>query len=93
MMDLAMMTLFGRTGTELMTRTEIGVAEARVLVSASLASTHVSSPLRTGLEAEICLAAFRTTLILETYLFANIALLPYYYFCLTAFCTCANRGA
>ena len=93
MMDLAMMTLFGRTGTELMTRTEMGVAEARVLVSASLASTHVSSPLRTGLEAEICLAALPTTQILETYLFANIALLPYYYFCLTAFCTCANRGA
>ncbi len=92
---MTMMTavLFGRTGTGLMTRTEIGVAEARVQVSASLASTHVSSPLRTGLEAEICLAAFRTTLILETYLFANIALLLYYYFCLTAFCTCANRGA
>ncbi len=92
---MTMMTavLFGRTGTGLMTRTEIGVAEARVLVSASLASTHVSSPLRTGLEAEICLAAMPTTRILETYLFANIALLPYYYFCLTAFCTCANRGA
>jgi hypothetical protein len=92
---MTMMTavLLGRTGTGLMTRTEIGVAEARVLVSASLATTHVGSPLRTGLETEICLAAFRTTLILETYLFANIALLPYYYFCLTAFCTCANRGA
>ena len=92
---MTMMTavLLGRTGTELMTRTEIGVAEARVLVSASLASTHVSSPLRTGLEAEICLAALPTTRILETYLFANIALLPYYCFCLTAFCTCANRGA
>ena len=92
---MTMMTavLFGRTGTGLMTRTEMGVAEARVLVSASLASTHVGSPLRTGLEAEICLAAFRTTLIQETYLFANIALLPYYYFCLTAFCTRANRGA
>lgn len=92
---MTMMTavFFGRTGTGLMTRTEIGVAEARVQVSASLASTHVGSPLRTGLEAEICLAAFRTTLILETYLFANIALLPYYYCCLTAFCTCANRGA
>jgi hypothetical protein len=92
---MTMMTavLFGRTGTGLMTRTEIGVAEARVQVSASLASTHVSSPLRTGLEAEICLAALPTTRILETYLFANIALLPYYYFCLTAFCTCANRGA
>ena len=92
---MTMMTavLFGRTGTELMTRTEMGVAEARVLVSASLASTHVSSPLRNGLEAEICLAALPTTQILETYLFANIALLPYYYFCLTAFCTCANRGA
>lgn len=88
-----MMTLLGRTGTELMTRTEIGVAEARGQVSASLASTHVSSPHRTGLEAEICLAALPTTRILETYLFANIALLPYYYFCLTAFCTCANRGA
>jgi len=92
---MTMMTavLFGRTGTGLMTRTEIGVAEARVQVSASLTSTHVSSPLRNGLEAEICLAALPTTQILETYLFANIALLPYYYFCLTAFCTCANRGA
>ena len=92
---MTMMTavLFGRTGTGLMARTEMGVAEARVQVSASLASTHVSSPLRTGLEAEICLAALPTTRILETYLFANIALLPYYYFCLTAFCTCANRGA
>jgi hypothetical protein len=92
-MTMMTVVLFGRTGTGLMTRTEIGVAEARVLVSASLASTHVSSPLRTGLEAEICLAALPTTRILETYLFANIALLPYYYFCLTAFCTCANRGA
>ena len=92
---MTMMTavLFGRTGTGLMARTEIRVAEARVLMSSSLATTHVGSPLRTGLEAEICLAAFRTTRILETYLFANIALLLYYYFCLTAFCTCANRGA
>ena len=92
---MTMMTAvpFERTGTGLMSRTEIGVAEARVLVSASLATAHIASLHRTGFEAKICLAAPRATRILETYLFANIALLQYYYFCLTAFCTCANRGA
>ncbi len=84
--------LFGRTGTGLMTRTEIGVAETRVFAPELLAASHVASPHRTGVPEADSLAR-RARLITETYLFANIALLLYYYFCLTAFCTCANRDA
>lgn len=86
------MVMMTAVSMSMMSRTEIRITEARIFSPELLAASHVASPHRTGVPEADSLAR-RARLITETYLFANIALLPYYYFCLTAFCTCANRGA